>query len=101
LDNESIEQLECFWEPDDGVFWKLRQGILDSAGLQEVAERLERVAVTEESQFPRRFVSLVWFIPIFFEWQEERVQERGGDMGEFATWRNRLVAAVQAVLGVP
>jgi hypothetical protein len=101
MDQDLIAELERYWEPDDGVFWKLRAGVLDTAGLEEVAKRLEGLTVSEEGELPRRFVSLVWFIPIFFEWQRERVQERGGNMKDFAVWQERLNGAVQEVLGVP
>jgi hypothetical protein len=96
-----IRELEQFWEPDEGVFWKLREGTLDLEGLEKVAQRLDKVQITEDCELPRRFVSLVWFIPIFFEWQRDRLSERGGDMKEFANLQNRLTGAVQRVLGVP
>jgi hypothetical protein len=97
----SIEELERFWDPDGGVFARLREGVLDGGGLESVASRLEAIEVSEDADFPRRFVSLVWFIPIFFEWQRERVQEQGGDMRDFARLQNRLTGAVQRLLGVP
>lgn len=101
MDNRIVEELERFWEPDDGVFWRLRQGNLDPQGLESVAARLESIEVAEDTQLPRRFVSLVWFIPIFMEWQRDRVREQGGDMQEFAKLQNRLTGVVQRLLGVP
>jgi len=101
MNEQIIAELERFWEPDEGVFWRLRQGVLDPQGLEKVAVLLESIKVTEESLLPRRFVALVWFIPIFLEWQRDRVKERGGDMHEFATRQNRLSGAVQRLLGVP
>jgi hypothetical protein len=97
----SIEELEKSWDPDDGVFARLREGVLDTDGLENVANRLEAIKVPENSDLPRRFVSLVWFIPIFFEWQRERVREQGGDMEDFARLQNRLTGVVQGLLGVP
>ena len=97
----SIEELERFWDPDGGVFSKLREGVLDAGGLEKVASRLEAIEVPEDADLPRRFVSLIWFIPIFFEWQRERVQEQGGDMQDFARLQNRLTGVVQGLLGVP
>ncbi|HSN99785.1 MAG TPA: hypothetical protein VLS89_15925 [Candidatus Nanopelagicales bacterium] len=101
MNDRVVEELERYWEPDEGVFWRLREGVLDPRGLEEVAARLDSIEVSEDALLPRRFVSLVWFIPLFVGWQRDRVRERGGDMQEFAKQQNRLEGAVQRLLGVP
>lgn len=101
VDNQTLAAIEAVWEPDDGAMWKLRQGDVDAHGIEALLRILERMEVAENDMLPRRLVSFVWYLPIFFEWQRERVAERGADMKAFQVLSNRVVAAVQRVLGVP
>lgn len=99
--SENLAAIEAAWEPDDGAMWKLRQGYVDAQEIEALLRLLESIEVAEDDMLPRRFVSFVWYLPIFFEWQRERVAERGGDMKAFQVLSNRVVAVVQRVLGVP
>jgi hypothetical protein len=101
LSNEEIAAIEAAWEPDEGAMWKLRQGEVDASQIESLLRVLEGIQVAEDDQLPRRFVSFVWYLPIFFEWQRERVAERGADIRAFQVLANRAVAVVQRLLGVP
>jgi hypothetical protein len=100
LSNADLAAIEAAWEPD-GVMWKLRQGEVDTAKIEALLCLLEAIQVGEDDLLPRRFVSFVWYLPIFFEWQRERVAERGADIQAYQVLSNRAVAAVQRLLGVP
>jgi hypothetical protein len=101
LSNEHVAAIEAAWEPDTGPLWKLRQGEVDMEQIDALLRVLDTIQVHDDDPLPRRFVSLVWYLPIFFEWQRDRVAERGSDMQVFQALSNRVVAAVQRVLGVP
>lgn len=100
LSDEEFAAIEAAWEPD-GAMWRLRQGEVDAEQIDLLLRILEGIEVAEDDPLPRRFVSFVWYLPIFFEWQRERVAERGADMNAFQTLANRVVAVVERLLGVP
>jgi hypothetical protein len=98
---DAIEELTRFWEMPNGFFYKLREGKYDTDAPNEVRSLLERVTVTEEMLFPRRFVALVWMIPTFMEWQSERVGDNGGDVAALQRDANGLRSIIENLFGVP
>lgn len=50
---------------------------------------------------PRRAVSLLWFIPVFMEWQTERVRACGGDTRAYARAVSEATNEIERLLGVP
>jgi hypothetical protein len=97
---EAIPMLEELWD-FDGFFGRLRQGIYDRDGAGIVERLLEAIVVDDETQLPRRFVSMTWWLPMFIEWQSERVAESGGDVAQLKRDAVRLRNALDRVLGVP
>jgi hypothetical protein len=93
--------LEKAWAEPEGFFYRLRQGDFNAPEADTVAAALEDTVVDEEGSLPRRFVSLSWWIPIFMEWQVERVRERGGDVDSLKQTMVRMRNALDRVLGVP
>jgi hypothetical protein len=98
---EAIRCLEDAWDFPDGFFFRLRQGEYDASAVGGVIEILRSVDVDDESLLPRRFVSLTWWIPMFMEWQAERVAESGGDVDGLQRDVVRLRNVLDEVLGVP
>ena len=99
--DKEIAAIEAAWEPESGVLWKLRQGEVRANEIEALLRILDGIRFADNELLPRRFVSFVWYLPIFFEWQRKRVADRGGDMQAYQVLSNRVVAAVQGVLGVP
>ncbi len=85
----------------EGFFGRLRQGVFDTREVDALEELLNRVDVDDQTEMPRRFVSMTWWIPTFMEWQVERVQERGGDVEQLKRDVVRLRNVLDRVLGVP
>jgi hypothetical protein len=96
---QAIPELEKLWEVG-GFFGRLRQGDYDTNGVGGV-EQLFRAIQIDDTGFPRRFVSLTWWIPMFMEWQVERVAQRGGDVEQLKRDVVRLRNALDSLLGVP
>ena len=96
-----IESLESEWSPDDGFFWRVRQGRFEPAKFQRALEKVASISIAEEAQLPRRVVSLLWYIPIFMQWQLERVQEVGGDIPAYAKAITAMTNEIERLLGVP
>jgi hypothetical protein len=83
------------------ILFRLRQGEYDPSDVDGVIEILRSVDVDDKSLLPRRFVSLTWWIPMFMEWQAERVAENGGDVDGLQRDVVRLRNVLDEVLGVP
>jgi hypothetical protein len=96
---QAIPELEKLWEVG-GFFGRLRQGDYDMNGVGGV-EQLLRAIQIDDTGLPRRLVSLTWWIPMFMEWQVERVAQRGGDVEQLKRDVVRLRNALDSLLGVP
>jgi len=94
--DELIKELENEWESEQGFFGKLRMSGFDKQGFARVEALLKKVDSTADA-YPRRLVSLVWFIPLFMSWQE--VPNLSNE--EYEDYSNRLENLVIETLGVP
>lgn len=98
---KEIDLLVKEWDRPDGFFGQLREGHLDKAGIERVADILDSIRLNDNVPINKRIISLIWYIPLFMEWQKERVEESGEDMREFEEAINRLQSIVEDILGVP
>lgn len=97
---EIIKQLEDVWEVDSGFFWKLRQGKFDKELYNEFIVLLKSISFEDEELISSRAVSLLWYIPLFMEWQIERVQN---DISpeEYRILKKNIENELERILGVP
>jgi hypothetical protein len=98
---DCIPGIEAEWEPETGLFWRTRQGDFRKDDFERTLGKLAAVPSMTEQLVPARFVSLVWFIPIFMEWQRDRVRECGVDPAEYERATIKLANEVERILGVP
>jgi hypothetical protein len=96
-----IPGIEAEWEPETGFFWRTRQCDFQKEDFERTLGKLAAVQSMTEQSIPARFVSVVWFIPIFMEWQTHRVRECGVNPDEYERATNKLTNEVQRILGVP
>jgi hypothetical protein len=96
-----IEDLENEWNQTNGFLGNLRRGIFDSTRAERLIKTLEDVKIEAGEMLDQRFVSLVWFIPLFVTWQQDRVLENGGDIKQFTAVADQLTTLVERILGVP
>jgi hypothetical protein len=92
--------VEEFWDLD-GYFFKLRQGEYETGGAQRLQSLLKSIDIRDDSDLPRRLVSLTWMIPSFMEWQIERVEEQRGDTEALKRDIEGLRNTLNEFLGVP
>jgi hypothetical protein len=100
--HELIALIEKEWDMDDGFFGKLRHGHFDHEGFCRCGQVLGRIRQETGTgdTIPRRLVSLVWYIPLFMNWQTERVAGSVA-VGEYERATNEIQTIVQEILGVP
>ncbi|MFE0047509.1 hypothetical protein [Streptomyces albireticuli] len=96
-----LEALDLAWDPDEGVLGKLREGVYDSALAEGYIEVLNGVEISEGEMLHPDFVRLVWFGPLFSEWQVDRVVENGGDRQEVANFSDKVRERIMEILGTP
>jgi hypothetical protein len=92
-----ISAIEEEWEPETGFFWRIRQGDFRKDDFERTLRKLAAVPNTTEQLLPARFVSVVWYIPIFMEWQRDRVRECGVNPDEYAVATNHLMNEVERI----
>jgi hypothetical protein len=96
-----VANVESEWAPETGFFWRLRQGTFEPAALHRALSVVAAVPTPIDQEIPIRLVSVLWYIPIFMEWQTPRVREGGADMTEYAVATNKFIAEIERILGVP
>lgn len=95
-----IGRLELEWE-DAGFFGQLRSGSFDEARGASVLAAIAACGLRSATHLERRLVSLLWYLPLFAEWQTERVQERGGAPVAYRRFVADLTTVLEEELGVP
>jgi hypothetical protein len=83
------------------VFWKLRQGNFEKAWDHRAFSKLAAVPSLTNQPIRPRLVSVLWYVPIFIEWQIDRVRENGGDIAEYTAAIAKFTAEIERILGVP
>lgn len=97
-----IESIEAEWSlAEEGFFWRIRQGIFVAEDFDRTLKKLSDISIKEDTEISRRLVSLLWFIPIFMEWQIDRIREAGGDMEAYMIARTSITSEIERLLGVP
>ena len=94
-----IRSIESEWEAEEGFFWKIRQGNFLQEDFKRALERFVAVPSYVDQLVPARLVSLVWYVPIFMEWQRERVRKQGGDLVAYEDAMTKMTNEVQRILG--
>jgi len=98
---KEVELLEHEWSPEDGFFWRIRQGHFETDKLERALKKLSAFSIAEEAEIPRRLISLLWYIALFMQWQTERVQESGGDAIAYKRAITLMTNEVERLLGLP
>jgi len=79
----------------------VRQGFFDGDHFERVLTLISGLVVEDSDVVPRRAVSLLWTIPIFMEWQVERLKEAGGDLAAYDMAITRMRNELERLLGIP
>jgi hypothetical protein len=101
LREREIEMLESEWAPDDGFFSQIREGCFVAGEFNRALGKVASISVAEDADVPLRLVSLLWYIPLFMQWQVERVSENGGDMIAYENATTTMTNEITRLLGVP
>ncbi|UOQ69932.1 hypothetical protein [Hymenobacter volaticus] len=95
-----MDKLEAAWELETGFLGCLREGIFDPVLYGDFVTLLMSIQLDKQELLPQRFVTLLWFIPLFMEWQTERVAKTIGEQ-EYQAKRTRIETQLERILGLP
>lgn len=99
--SEVVVRLDAEYDQETGFLGQLRAGVFDPAAYERFVGLLQGIEV-EGDVFDRRFVELLWYVPLFMDWQTGRVEERSGmPPDEYMNYKNKVLALLEGILGVP
>jgi hypothetical protein len=101
MSDDLIAALEHEWDLGEGFLGKLREGTFDPAGLERLMRLLDGIDIGDAPEVNRRLVSLLWFMPLFMEWQRERADKHGVDPQALVHAIDRVQTAMWKLLGCP
>ena len=96
-----VAGIQMEWTDDAGFFWKLRDGEFDVACYERALQKLRDLSVADPDFLPRRLVAVLWYIPLFIQWQDERILKTGVDLVTFANVMGAMTGEVERILGLP
>lgn len=92
-----IEKLEEYWDLG-GFLYQIRHGNFQPEAGSDFLTFLHEIKISEDALVPKRLLSLLWYLPIFLEWQSEHVTKNGNDYEQFITETCNIL---EQVLGIP
>lgn len=94
------DELEAAWsDENDGILYLIRTGIFDPAKAEAFLTTLKAVDLGTSGSLDRRVVRLLWYLPLFLNWQRERPDPEIADA--LAKFEARVANEVERLLGVP
>jgi hypothetical protein len=97
---EAIERLDREYDRSEGFLGRLRAGSFDPVGAERLLGVLSSLDLGEDP-VDKRLVQLLWFTPIFMQWQKERFELAGSDVDAVESTLNQVVSILEEVVGVP
>ncbi|WKX70644.1 hypothetical protein [Streptomyces sp. XD-27] len=98
---EVLEALDLAWDDESGFLGLLRAGNFSQSLAEDYLSLLNSIEIDEGEAFHQDFVRLIWFAPIFMEWQVERTREAGADERGLTNAVDRIRERIMELLGTP
>lgn len=89
------------WERPDGFFAKLREGDFDDKGALRVLHYLGQLDLQSDESLELALYRQLWYMPLFCQWQEERMRDRSKDTTGVHRFGVDLLNILQDKIGVP
>ena len=94
--------LESFWDVSEGVLAHIREGEFSSEASRDMIAYLKSLDFCSSPLIPRRTVALLWYMPLFLQWQSERVRGKSPAFAdEYEQFTNAVQREVERLLGLP
>jgi hypothetical protein len=92
------------WEEPDGFFYMLRDQHVDFQKGNALLELLGHLDFDEHERIEKYKISLLWYIPIYMEWQFERLKDFEKDkeiLSKYSNLQGLILNEVERILGTP
>jgi len=102
-EEEFIKILNESWEIDNGFFYELRNLKFNYNKGQQLYSSIVDFKLGDELLISRDLVRLIWYIPIYMEYQKETLKTRLKDVqyNKFVILSNKIQKEVERLLGYP
>jgi len=94
------EFLEIAWD-EGGLFALIRAGRFDANEGIKFLRALETIDIDDNAFLPKRFVSLLWYLPNFLEWQRERIGAANENLVSYEHFITETRNWLEKILGTP
>jgi hypothetical protein len=94
-----VSDLEAEYDQEYGFLGLLRGGHFDTRARDRFLSLLESIDVSDSVRLERRLVSLLWYLPLFLQWQERRLDDK--ERMAVHEVINRVTSQLERILGVP
>jgi hypothetical protein len=100
---EKIALIGKHWEVEDGFFYHLRNRVVDFSKGSEVLNALQAIDFSAYPCVPLAWVSTLWYIPLFMEWQMSNIEEwnESDAFKRFVDLQGEILSEVERILGYP
>lgn len=94
-----VSGLEAEYDQEQGFLGLLRAGHFDSLARDRFFRLLESIDPGTGELINRRVVALLWYVPMFMQWQERRLDADERQALQAAA--NRVTSELERILGAP
>lgn len=95
-----VDRLTAEFDQPSGFLWLLRTGVFDPEGAARLLAHLAEIS-DDENPIDRRLVQVLWFMPVFLQWQKERFEGADRGAADVETTLNSVVTLLEQKIGVP
>jgi hypothetical protein len=99
MTEEQILLLESAWDLE-GFLGCLRDGEFDNDLYHEFILLLRSISFDEDALIPKKVITLLWYIPLFMDWQLERIQNVISSK-DYNLKKTSIENELERILGVP
>lgn len=96
-----LEALDGVWDADTGFLGMLRARRFSKSAGERFLTLLQSIEISEGERLHSDFVRLLWFAPLFTEWQIDRAVEMGADRRDVERISNLIQTRVMEIFGTP
>lgn len=102
-EEELILTVDKAWEIEDGFFYEIRSLKFDKEKGEKLYQSLAEAKLREGLVIQKKTVRLIWYIPIFLEYQKDSLKSvlDEADFQDYLRLSNRIQSDVERLLGCP
>lgn len=98
---EVLVLLRREWDAETGFLGGVRYRQFNQEHLERLINTLRATNIENQPCLDRKLVALLWFMPLFLEWQKQSYEETDIQYEKLDTAINRIVNELYRILGIP